>query len=373
MDTDDRIFKVVIIGNPYVGKTSLRRVYLGEGFPSNYLETLGSDFSFKSLTVDDHSFGLALWDLAGQQKFQSVHPLYYRGSMGSIVVYNVIDRDSFNDVSVWIHNFLTHSKHKDVPILLIGNKTDLIKEGNAYVTDEEHLELVRMIKEKYPENQIYSYRTSAKINQNVQKSFDDFGTQLLFWAREKAKESDRYNYLTGELDKNFPSAYLLTMNQISGPKIIGSSPSSTDAIIDLNKISNSAIKLIASLDFDDIISHGTVTGTFPWVEPLGTVYYIAFVIENENARGKKELYVLGFNADRELENAIAGLRGIVNGFLHGVLNEFNEIRSKTQIDFVTKAIQLEGHPDVVQLIEDMLYGLRLKVQKSLLRWYNIPE
>ncbi len=373
MDSVEKVFKIVIIGNPSVGKSSLRRTYLGERFPTNYLKTIGADFSFKNLKIDGETFGLALWDLAGQPQFEAVHPFYYKGAVGAIVVYCIDNKESFDDVVNWIERFYSSTKNNTAPLLLIGNKIDLIPDlDHLYITEQNQQAKVEEFSNKYSEIfSITSIRTSAKTGENVEKGINRFGSEILKWVIEKTQISSESVGISTNIEENFPAAYLLTMNQISGPKIIARSPNSDDSSTDSEILSNSVVKLVASLDFEDIITHSTVTGTFPWVKPFGIVYYIAFVFENLEARGKKELFVVGINANRALEEAITGLKGIFDGFLHGSLNEFYKIRTMYKTDFVTKAFMKKDHSEVISEVEKMLLDLRTKINESLIKWYNV--
>ncbi len=91
-----RQFKVCLIGDGYVGKTSLRRKYLREGFKRSYIPTLGVDFAQKSLNYKGSPTNLVIWDIAGQVAFQNLRRRYYEGSSGIILIYSVDDRSSFD-------------------------------------------------------------------------------------------------------------------------------------------------------------------------------------------------------------------------------------------------------------------------------------
>ena len=90
-----RQFKVCLIGDGYVGKTSIRRKYLKEGFKRSYIPTLGVDFAQKSLIFEGNPTNLVIWDIAGQVAFQNLRRRYYEGSSGIILVYAVDDRKAF--------------------------------------------------------------------------------------------------------------------------------------------------------------------------------------------------------------------------------------------------------------------------------------
>ncbi len=173
--TNDYSLKIVLIGDFRVGKTSIRRRFLGEHFRSNYLPTVGADFSYCEVSFDDKKLKLLIWDLAGENRFSKVIPIYYKGAYGSIVVFDLTNRDSFLNLANWISEFLTYSKVKNPPFIIIGNKHDLIVEGleEQAVSDEEVEEFINSLKEtSLPGYKEIPYiKTSAKTGENVQEAF----------------------------------------------------------------------------------------------------------------------------------------------------------------------------------------------------------
>ncbi|MCK5264635.1 MAG: GTP-binding protein, partial [Candidatus Thorarchaeota archaeon] len=119
-----RQFKVCLIGDGYVGKTSMRRKYLREGFKRSYIPTLGVDFCQKALNYKGTPTNLVIWDIAGQAAFQNLRRRYYEGSSGIILIYSVDDRSSFDSALKWIveaHEFIKELP----PLMIVANKTDL--------------------------------------------------------------------------------------------------------------------------------------------------------------------------------------------------------------------------------------------------------
>ena len=90
-----KIFKITLLGDGAVGKTSLRKTYLGEGFKDGYSMTIGADFAVKRLRIDDQDFVAQIWDLAGQQRFSAVREVYYRGTSGCLLVFDISRRSVF--------------------------------------------------------------------------------------------------------------------------------------------------------------------------------------------------------------------------------------------------------------------------------------
>lgn len=364
-------FKLTLIGNPFSGKSSLRRSYLGEKYTSNYIETIGSDFSFKSIRHESGKVvNVSIWDLAGQVEYKSTHPLYYRGALGAIVVYSVVDRKSFDDIPHWIDDFYKGTKANDYPLLIIGNKIDLTDQ--VIVSEEEEFKLVEELRKKYPESSISSIRTSAKDGSNVETAFKSFTTRILEWIENKSKQGQNTIGIQKDMDINFPSAILMSMNQMTGPVVIANSPSLSNINEkEFEKLHSLSIKLIASLDFEDIVFHTNVLGTIPWTFPPGSLKYIAFVLENPLARGKKELYIIGLNIKREILPVINGLKGIINGYLHGLMNKFARIHVDNGLNFVVAKFDRNDYVAEIKLVEDLLLDLRKKAENALEQWYNL--
>ncbi len=167
-----RQFKVCLIGDGYVGKTSIRRKYLRGGFKASYLPTLGVDFAQKSTRFEDVPTYLVVWDIAGQPLFQSLRKRYYEGASGMILVYSVVDRESFDNASKWLveaHGFMGELP----PLIIAGNKIDL-RPGypeEETVSPEEGEEFTKMFSEKLNTPSIF-IETSALTGENIDDAFD---------------------------------------------------------------------------------------------------------------------------------------------------------------------------------------------------------
>lgn len=121
-------FKIIILGDSGVGKTSLLHRYIDDRFNRNYKATIGADFSHKDIRVDNRLYTLQLWDTAGQERFQSLGTSFYRGADGCIVVYDLHNRRSQEHVRVWKDEFLINTNcdnPEEYPFVTLGNKADL--------------------------------------------------------------------------------------------------------------------------------------------------------------------------------------------------------------------------------------------------------
>ncbi|MGY5874987.1 MAG: Rab family GTPase [Candidatus Thorarchaeota archaeon] len=171
--TRDLQFKLILVGDGAVGKTSLRRNYLGEGFKKSHLATIGVDFAQKFVHYGGVTVRMIIWDVAGQPTFESIRRHYYAGTSGLLFVYSVIDRDSFHNASRW---FLEASKHMTElpPTAIIGNKVDLrpLRHRREIVTSEEGKQFAEYFTDKLGVPSIF-WETSALTGQNVDSMFSN--------------------------------------------------------------------------------------------------------------------------------------------------------------------------------------------------------
>ncbi|XP_069018348.1 EF-hand calcium-binding domain-containing protein 4B [Embiotoca jacksoni] len=119
----DRLFKVVLVGNSSVGKTSLLRRFCDNCFHSGTSATVGIDYSVKTITVDNSQVALQLWDTAGQERYRSITKQFFRKADGVVVMYDITAEESFTAVRQWMTS-VKEGAGEDIPIMLLGNKTD---------------------------------------------------------------------------------------------------------------------------------------------------------------------------------------------------------------------------------------------------------
>lgn len=163
----DYTFKVVLIGNSGVGKSSVLSRYTDDHFSDNYISTIGVDFKIKSLECNNKKINLQIWDTAGQERFRSIVNSYYKGAHGIILVYEVTSQSSFKSLEYWINEVKKYNT-SDVPILLLGNKVDLERE------------VLKSDAESYASRNNFLYiETSAKKNTNIDNIFKIISLQIL--------------------------------------------------------------------------------------------------------------------------------------------------------------------------------------------------
>jgi len=154
------VFKVPVVGDGAVGKTSLILRYTRGVFREDYKITIGTSFAVHTVKLGNAIIKLQIWDLAGQPHFKGVRPLFYRGSTGVIYVFSVTDRTSFQNIPNWVEE--VRRIVGPLPSILVGNKTDLADQ--RVVTPEEGQALGAQLGFPYIE-------TSAKADLNVGNAF----------------------------------------------------------------------------------------------------------------------------------------------------------------------------------------------------------
>ncbi|MFW9961717.1 MAG: Rab family GTPase [Candidatus Thorarchaeota archaeon] len=182
------MYKVVLLGDGAVGKTSIRRNFLGKGFISSHLATIGVDFAQKYVSINNHTVRLVIWDLAGQTGFERVRKHYYQGCSALILVYSVINRESFENLTWWMVEAFKYNQMIP-PTAILANKIDLRSSENFSheVSTEEGLKFRDMFVNRLEVPAVF-LETSAKTGDNIQEAFTEL-TRLLI--KEDAKRKSK--------------------------------------------------------------------------------------------------------------------------------------------------------------------------------------
>jgi small GTP-binding protein len=168
------IYKICIVGNGGVGKTSMVLRYCENAFKENYIMTIGSNFSTKTVELPEHpqfQVKLQIWDLAGQKHFSFVRPPFYRGATGIIYVFDLTRRSSFAELLEWRNEVEKVIGLK--PSLIVGNKLDLADQGKREVSAQDGESL------KSEMHAIKYYETSAKEGDSVDDVFKILTLEIL--------------------------------------------------------------------------------------------------------------------------------------------------------------------------------------------------
>ncbi|XP_059848035.1 RAB3D, member RAS oncogene family, a isoform X2 [Hemitrygon akajei] len=158
----DYMFKLLIIGNSSVGKTSFLFRYADDSFTSAFVSTVGIDFKVKTVYRNEKRVKLQIWDTAGQERYRTITTAYYRGAMGFLLMYDITNQDSFGAVHDWATQIKTYS-WDNAQVILVGNKSDL--EDDRVVPTEEGKRLADELGFEF-------FEASAKENINVKQAFE---------------------------------------------------------------------------------------------------------------------------------------------------------------------------------------------------------
>ena len=177
------IFKVLLLGNSNVGKSSLFLRFVDDIWNDTFVPTIGVDFKIKTLEIDEKKIKMQIWDTAGQERFKNIISSYYRGAHGILLIFDVTDKESFKNLSNWLIE-IEKNGNKNVLKLLIGNKTDL--EDKRVISYNQGKEFADTYGLKYIE-------TSAKKNMNVKEAFETLGRELMSMNIDKKTSNQKQN------------------------------------------------------------------------------------------------------------------------------------------------------------------------------------
>ncbi|XP_052087794.1 ras-related protein Rab-21-like [Mytilus californianus] len=174
-------FKVVLLGEGCVGKTSLVLRYVENKFNDKHLTTLQASFLNKKLNIGGKRVNLSIWDTAGQERFHALGPIYYRDSNGAILVYDITDEDSFQKVKNWVKE-LRKMLGNDISLCIAGNKIDLEKDRHVAVSDAESY--AKSVGAKH-------FHTSAKLSKGIDEMFLDLSKSMIEKSAENGGKNNR--------------------------------------------------------------------------------------------------------------------------------------------------------------------------------------
>ncbi|CAI4222525.1 unnamed protein product [Auanema sp. JU1783] len=164
----DYLFKLLLIGDSGVGKSCLLLRFADDTYTESYISTIGVDFKIRTIELDGKTIKLQIWDTAGQERFRTITSSYYRGAHGIIVVYDITDQESFNNVKQWLQEIDRYAC-ENVNKLLVGNKCDLTAKRAVETT---------AAKEYADQLGIPFLETSAKSSTNVEQAFLTMASEI---------------------------------------------------------------------------------------------------------------------------------------------------------------------------------------------------
>ena len=164
----DMIFKIVLIGDSSVGKTNILSKFLSNEFDPDSKATVGVEFGTKDFLIENNKVKVQIWDTAGQERYRSITNAYYKGAKGSLLVYDITNPKSFENLDRWLSDLKSNGEDK-ISVILIGNKSDL--ENERKITLEQGKEKAAFFKLAFME-------TSALNGNNIEKAFNELITDV---------------------------------------------------------------------------------------------------------------------------------------------------------------------------------------------------
>ncbi|MFX1253417.1 MAG: Rab family GTPase [Promethearchaeota archaeon] len=165
MSLDELNFKVVLLGEPAVGKTSLIRQFVEKAFSEEYLSTLGVDFSTKGVNlpkISDKPIKLTLWDVAGHTRFATYQKVFLTGSQGAMLVFDLTRPNTSSELQRWAQSLKQYAPQSD--LIILANKKDLIQDPTKDISKKLEQLKTDLNADSY-------YLTSAKTGEGVEEAF----------------------------------------------------------------------------------------------------------------------------------------------------------------------------------------------------------
>ena len=195
--SEDIVYKVLLLGDSSVGKTCFLLRYCDKSFQDAHLSTIGLDYRLKTLTLKNKkSIKLQIWDTAGEDRFRAITKNYYKGANGIILIYDVTNLQTYENVKNWITQ-IREEANPNVIIYLAGNKIDIPEESRAVKTSDG-----QKIADEY---QLPFKETSAKDGMNVNEIFQELVEKIdeVFSKIEQPKDPRNKLYDGGKKKKSF--------------------------------------------------------------------------------------------------------------------------------------------------------------------------
>ncbi|MFX0185582.1 MAG: Rab family GTPase [Candidatus Hodarchaeota archaeon] len=186
--------KIILIGDGAVGKTSIRRRYLGEGFKRDYQMTIGADLAAKKSSIiytGGRQIKFVIWDLAGQPRFSNVRKAYYMAAIGALVVFDMTRIESLQSTVAWMNELWRNNGTGPVPLIVLGNKKDLCDEESNCISEQKVLGFVSrlsQISQRHRGFKIHFLTTSAKTGYNIEQAFELLGEAIMDFLASMKKQ-----------------------------------------------------------------------------------------------------------------------------------------------------------------------------------------
>ena len=185
----DRI-KLILVGDKSVGKTSIITQFSEKQFSNEYIPTIGSDKIMKEIEIKGEKLNLEIWDTVGQEQYRTVNKIFIKNAQIALIVYDITDKDSFNDLNFWLKEINDNNSKKAICCVL-SNKSDLYE--NQVVDSEEGKNFAAEKKMKF-------FETSAKDYESIENVFFEICEDYLVKKKRK-EEKQKENIKKKEADE----------------------------------------------------------------------------------------------------------------------------------------------------------------------------
>lgn len=339
MVTDETfLLKIILLGDPGVGKTSLRKRFMGEGFSSNYLKTLGVDISHFKYEMDSNTYLLSIWDLAGEDMYARVRQNYFMGAKGGFFVLDMTQPLNEHTLENWITDIKSSIQPEEqFKLSILANKSDLADE--RVLSSEDIENLITTFEQRLGYSNIEMFETSALTGTNITEAFQSQIRQILRVYDEYMAEQKQMRDYT-----NYPLA-IFFMNDF-GPQLFlkdfdhleandGSHVQESELESFLIQVSISLISAIGQ-------GHSYIEGVFEL--PAGTLDNYRLLIASKRMNNKTA-------EDNRLMSGYA-----IFGFF--VPKNFTKYVRKTQTVEKSVLSRLSRYSDINEITEEELQAIK---------------
>jgi small GTP-binding protein len=332
----DFLWKIVLTGDSFVGKTTIRKRAMGEHFAEEYISTVGADFSSYKLKLGDLTIGFQVWDLAGQDKYKYIRSSFYGGATGCFLVFDVTNPKSMKNLSSWVDEAIRYSNGTIEIFIICANKIDL----------KSQREITREMGERYAQAlressglQCEYIETSALTGENIDVAFDVMAKCLL--EREgisPIKTRDEIPIVEQ------PTEPLITQEESVPPietitettKVVDTVPSTTKSLMIEDDVQEETERLIAEVmtvldETDEIIIGREMTKDGERV-----ITTTKSAIEEQPLEEESEPKI-----SSELENVLVQINSKLDSLTTRLKDLEEEISQAKTNDFITKPIDEE--------------------------------
>ena len=173
-------FKLIIVGDSGVGKTNLINRFASKQFNINSKSTIGVEFIYKTLKLNNDIIKVEIWDTAGQERYKAITSAYYKGAKGAIIVYDITSEESFNNIEMWIQEVRAKALN-NLQIMIIGNKSDLSKYRK--VSLDKGVEKAKIL-------DVHFFEASALDQTNVNEAFKCLIKEMYYDSKNKSRTNN---------------------------------------------------------------------------------------------------------------------------------------------------------------------------------------